>query len=184
MTNQLLIAIGIMLILSFILQNSSKKKSKKKQEAKKPNSDSILQEPADEIYPYKDKYMLTKNEYTFYLELQKLAKEMNWIICPKVGLKELFEVTNQDNYMHYFGKIAQKHIDFIICKEDLKPLYAIELDDNSHNGEKRKEADEFKNKLFEQSRVKLIRIKACTEYSKDYIIRNILNTSEKDGHTS
>lgn len=158
---EILIAIIVILVLSNIFQAKSNKKA-----------------PPDKIkgMPYKDKYILTKNEYIFYNELKKLADENKWIICPKVGLKDLFEITTKENYMAYFRKISQKHIDFIICKDDLKPLYAIELDDNSHKKEKAKESDEFKNELFKNSKIKLIRIKTCKEYSKEYIIRNIENT--------
>lgn len=183
MTTQILIAIAIMLAFSYIMQPKKKKTKKKQKNNKKlqlTKNDSVLQEQIEETYPYKDKPLLTKNEYIFYIELQKLAKEMHWIICPKVGIKDIFQVTDKENYMHYFGRIAQKHIDFIICREDLTPLYAIELDDKSHNSEKRQESDKFKNKIFEKSRIELIRIKACSEYSKEYIIRNILNKSNRE----
>lgn len=124
--------------------------------------------------PYKERYILTKNEYIFYNELKKIAEEMGWIICPKVGLKELFEVTTKEGYMTHFGRISQKHVDFIICKNDLKPIFAIELDDNSHNTDKAKQSDAFKNEIFKKSSVKLVRIKACREYSKEYIMRNLV----------
>ena len=170
MIRLLIIIIGALFVAN-VLQVISQNQKKQKYTAKEEISTTIN---LDEM-PYKDKYMLTKNEYIFYKELQKIATEMNWIICPKVGLKDLFEVTTKENYISHFRRISQKHIDFIICKDDLKPLYAIELDDNSHNTEKAKQSDRFKNELFKKSRIKLIRIKACKEYSKEYIMRNILN---------
>jgi len=119
--------------------------------------------------PYKQKFILTKNEYLFYNELKKITDNQGLIICPKVGLKDLFEITTKDNYMSWFGRIAQKHIDFIICDNKLRPIYGIELDDNSHKT--REDSDNFKDKLFEKSSIKLIRIKARrnTEYNKEYI---------------
>lgn len=177
--NGIAVVLGLLLVLNIIANILGKKKRNKPQENYIPtmyNKEQI----ENKIYPYKPKFILTKNEYTFFIELQKIAKEMNWIICPKVGMKELFEVTDKQNYMKYFGMISQKHIDFIICKEDMKPIYAIELDDNSHNKQKVKETDEFKNRLFDLSYIKLIRIKAYTEYSKEYIIRNILKEEPKN----
>ncbi len=162
---KILIIIILALFFSNCLQAITNKKGKKL------NLDNL---------PYKDKYILTKNEYIFYIELKNIAKEMNWIICPKVGLKDLFEITTKENYMSHFGRISQKHIDFLICDNALRPIYAIELDDNSHKN--RKDSDEFKNKLFEKSKIKLIRIKACKEYSDQYIMRNI--DKEKDNETS
>lgn len=170
MIRLLIIIIGALFVAN-LLQAISQSQKRQKRTTKEERSTTInLSE-----MPYKDKYLLTKNEYHFYRELQKIAAEMNWIICPKVGLKDLFEITTKENYMSHFGRISQKHIDFIIGKDDLKPIYAIELDDNSHNTEKVKQSDNFKDELFEKSRIKLIRIKACKEYSKEYIMRNILN---------
>lgn len=166
----LFIIIGALFVANILQAISKRQKYRNDSYDKAPgNSNAILEE-----MPYKDKYILTENEYLFYQELREIAAEMNWIICPKVGLKELFEVTASENYMNHFGRISQKHIDFVICKDDLKPLYAIELDDNSHNSEKAKKSDRFKDELFGNSRVKLIRIKACEEYSREYIMRNIL----------
>lgn len=116
---------------------------------------------------FKSKYILTGNEYKFYKVLKKITDQHNLIICPKVGLKDLFKVTNKSNYMAAFSKISQKHIDFLICDNDLHPCAAIELDDNSHKG--REENDNFKNELFQNSPIKLIRIKAYPDYSEKYV---------------
>lgn len=169
MIRLLFIIIGALFVAN-ILQAISQSQKKQKSNSKENANNTIN---LDEM-PYKDKFMLTKNEYIFYNELKKIATEMDWIICPKVGLKDLFEVTTKENYIGHFRRISQKHIDFIICKDDLKPIYAIELDDNSHNSEKAKQSDRFKNELFKKSKIKLIRIKACKEYSKEYIMRNII----------
>lgn len=166
----LIIIIGALFVAN-VLQAISQNQKRRRTEKNKSEASNLID--LSEM-PYKDKYMLTENEYLFYRELRKVAAEMDWIICPKVGLKDLFEVTASENYMGHFRRISQKHIDFIICKEDLKPIFAIELDDNSHNSERAKQSDRFKDDLFQRSRIKLIRIKACKEYSKEYVIRNIL----------
>lgn len=126
---------------------------------------------------FKSKYILTGNEYKFYKVLKKITDQHNLIICPKVGLKDLFEVTNKSNYMAAFSKISQKHIDFLICDNDLHPCAAIELDDSSHKG--REENDNFKNELFKYSSIELIRIKAYPDYSEKYVkdsLSQFLNT--------
>lgn len=105
---------------------------------------------------YKKKYLFTKNEFYFYKQLQKIAEEKNLIPLAKVRLADFIEVSNKSEYMKYFAKIRSKHIDFLLLdKETLKIVVAIELDDNSHSNEK----DEFKNKLFEQINIPLIRCK-------------------------
>lgn len=163
---ELAIIISVILII-YVLSKSNKGKSKKKTQPDTLNSSDtkIIN------MSYKPKYILSKNEYIFYNELKKITDKNNLIICPKVGLKDLFEITDKSNYMSLFGRIAQKHIDFLICDDKLRPKYAIEVDDNSHKG--KEESDNFKNKLFENNNLKIIRIKAQMEYSEEYILRNL-----------
>ena len=75
-------------------------------------------------YPYAARHLLTKREYRFYLLLKEAADEYHYIICPKVGVKDLLAVTDKKQYMKYFHKIAQKHVDFVICDKDLYVLFA------------------------------------------------------------
>lgn len=126
-----------------------------------------------ENMPYKSKYLLSSNEYNFYKELKIYADEKDLLICPKVGLKDLFEVKGTKNYMTYFNKINKKHIDFLVCDNNLKPKYAIELDDKSHEQEKSVENDKFKNAIFTQANIPLIRIKALQQYNREYIEKSI-----------
>lgn len=110
--------------------------------------------------PYVLDNLLTQTEYNFYLVLNKIVVKHNCVICPKVGLKDIAKITAQkDEYMKWFSKISQKHMDFLICNEKLKPICVIELDDKSHNKESAKKNDEFKNLFFETIGLNLVRIK-------------------------
>ena len=46
--------------------------------------------------------------------------------------------------MKYFHKIAQKHVDFVICDRDLYVLFVIELDDSTHETRDAKKAGPLK----------------------------------------
>lgn len=115
-------------------------------------------------YPYAPKHLLTKREYKFYLLLKEVADEYQYIICPKVGVKDLLAVTDRKQYMKYFHKIAQKHIDFVICDKDLYVLFAIELDDSSHATRDAKKRDHLKNKAFAAAGIPLKRITEIDRY--------------------
>jgi len=168
-----IVSILLLLVVAFCIKflNVVTKKTQYKQEA----SEEWIYDKAtnlnDDILPYKSKYILTKNEYLFYKELKKITDRNNLLICPKVGLKDLFDVTDKANYLSWFGKISQKHIDFLVCDGMLRPKYAIEVDDNSHQN--REESDIFKNSLFKNSNIDIIRIKAQREYSEEYILQNL-----------
>lgn len=112
-----------------------------------------------EKMPYKSKYILTKNEYVFYNALRPLTDNRNYLICPKVGLKDIASITDKQNYMKWFGKISQKHVDFIVCDNTLKPLFAIELDDSSHDNEKAVKNDTFKDEFFTTINLDLVRVR-------------------------
>lgn len=135
-----------------------------------------------ENLPYKFKYLLSPNEYKFYKELKLFTDENNLLICPKVGLKDLFDVKGNEtkNHTSYFNKISKKHIDFLVCDNALKPKYAIELDDKSHEKEKSKINDDFKNAIFGQANIPLIRIKALQQYTREYVESSIGFTSSID----
>ena len=117
-------------------------------------------------YPYAARHLLTKREYRFYLLLREVADEYHCIICPKVGVKDLLSVTDQRQYMKYFHKIAQKHVDFVICNQDLYVLFAIELDDSSHETRDARKRDHLKDKAFAAAGIPLKRI---TEIDKKQI---------------
>lgn len=117
-------------------------------------------------YPYAARHLLTKREYRFYLLLREVADEYHYIICPKVGVKDLLSVTDQKQYMKYFHKIAQKHVDFVICDKDLYVLFAIELDDSTHETRDARKRDHLKDKAFAAAGIPLKRI---TEIDKKQI---------------
>lgn len=160
----ILIVIGIIIIVLEIASQlvRNKKTNEKLHKSNSNGADATLNstgavEPEEEIYSfYRRKYLFTKNEFYFYKQLQKISEEKNLIPLAKVRLADFVEVTSKSDYMKYFAKIRSKHIDFLLLeKETLKIVVAIELDDNSHINEK----DEFKNKLFEQINIPLIRCK-------------------------
>ena len=91
--------------------------------------------------------------------MRKAAGEgYHYIICPKVGVKDLLSVTDKKQYMKYFHKIAQKHVDFVICDRDLYVLFVIELDDSTHETRDAKKRDRLKNKAFAAAGIPLKRI--------------------------
>lgn len=116
--------------------------------------------------PYKrQKYLLTRSEYDFYRVLQPIAARNNWLICPKVRLADVVYVKGQkEGWNAYFGKIAQKHLDFVICNRALQPLFAIELDDRSHGKADAIRRDMEKNEILAASEFPLVRRKTQKAY--------------------
>lgn len=82
-----------------------------------------------------------------------------YILAPKVGMKDFIGINVKNDYMKYFSHIAQKHIDFLICdKETLSPVLGIELDDNSHNKDSRKNRDQNVDQIYNAVGLKIFHI--------------------------
>ena len=160
-----LIIIGIILAASFLFKALHSKQFP-------PEHSASCSDGAREL-PYRRRHILTNVEYRFYKALKPICDSKGYLILPKIGLKDLFDVTAKEDHFHWFGKISQKHVDFVICDCTLHPLFAIELDDSSHNTLKALKNDTFKDTLFRSCCFPLYRVPATKEYSEEYIRRFI-----------
>ena len=125
----------------------------------KQNTEAITNNSLNYI---KNDYLLTRTELIFYRELIKIANELNLIIFPKIRLADIFK----HNELKDFNKIKSKHIDFLLCdKSNCKIRLAIELDDYTHNKKQAIANDNFKNEIFKQTNLPLIRIKVNNKYN-------------------
>lgn len=119
----------------------------------------------EDIYRLRDDF-LSPAEYSFFKVAKSLLKEY-FVICPKVSLMDLFFVTQPKKNMSAYNRINRKHVDFVIC-DPLKmlPLFAIELDDKSHQRESRRERDRFVDTVFAQAELPLVHIPAQHTYNQ------------------
>ena len=128
-------------------------------------------------YPYRFKNLLTNTEYTFYKVLKNSCDANNLLICPKVRLEDFVEVTDYQEKYKFRAYIRSRHIDFIICDSSLRVLAGVELDDSSHNSQKAKENDMFKDNVFRVIGIPLFRAKTGNrnyQQQVDYIMNHIM----------
>jgi len=115
-------------------------------------------------YAVRDNFV-TPAELAFWRVLARVVGG-RLVVCPKVRLGDLFFVTRPANRMSHYGRISQKHVDFLLCDPDgLKPVVAIELDDSSHARPDRQERDAFVNQVFEAADLPLLRIPVRRHYA-------------------
>ena len=134
------------------------------------NSSKEKEDHKENTYQYKKrKYLFTKNELYFYRDLQKSIEGMNLTIFAKVRLADIIEPTEKQNWNAAFNKIKSKHVDFVLCEnQTFQPKIIIELDDNSHNAENRKQRDLFVDNVLKMSNLTIIHT-----YSADKIKEKI-----------
>lgn len=133
---------------------------------KENNNNNDFKEKELTNLPYRKRYLLTKTEYSFYNALKDICKAQEIQICPKVRLEDLAEVTTKQSKMKYKGYIKSRHVDFTLCDSKLNVIAVVELDDYSHNTNKAKQTDSFKNQLFETIGIPLFRIIVCNNYTE------------------
>jgi len=127
-------------------------------------------------FPYmKKECLLSEAERKFYFVLFEILGN-NYLIFSKVRMADLFYLPKMNNsdFYHYQNKIQSKHVDFLICdKENIKPLLAIELDDSSHLKIDRISRDNLVDKIFENAKLPIFRIKVSASYNKENLLNQI-----------
>ena len=107
-------------------------------------------------------YQINNNIFTDKV-LKEITIKMDLTIFTKVRLADII-YSPKFNYKD-FNRIKAKHIDFVLTDKDGNIKALIELDDKSHEQEKRKERDEFLNNIFQNQKIKLLRIPVKYSYN-------------------
>ena len=147
MENLILIIIGFGVIVLVATRLMPKKKSK------------VESEDCYDLNQYylKKSIVTPVEKWMFAIIKDELTEE--YIVAPKVGIKDFVGVKNGNNYMKYFGHIAQRHIDFLVCKRDtLAPAFGIEIDDTSHEQQQRKTRDQENDQIYHAIGIKVLHI--------------------------
>lgn len=165
------ILIGL-LVLSIILNKKYKNKIKNNTVTKENNNQTYpdIEQKRQEYYndiksnhiinytkSYEPKYLMTTNEKAQYRKLLQWATKHNLIVFSKVRLLDLITPRkNQDNYKGALWKIQAKHIDYVICDQDIRVKCIVEINDNSHNRQDRADRDNFVSEVLQACGYKVL----------------------------
>lgn len=125
-------------------------------------------------YYLKNSIVTPVEKWMYNIIKDELTEE--YFVAPKVGIKDFVGVKKGNNYMKYFGHIAQRHIDFLVCKKDtLSPAFGIEIDDTSHEQQNRKDRDQENDQIYNAIGIKVLHMptKIKEEELRD-IIKNAI----------
>lgn len=139
-----------------------------------PSAPTPDEEVKEKELPYRIRDdFLSPAEFSFFKVLYQLVSP-RLTIQSKVRLADVFFVANPNENIKFFNYISAKHIDFLICDSvDMKPLLGIELDDSSHEAQKRQKRDIFVERTFETAKLPLVHIKAQHDYNSREIAAQI-----------
>lgn len=141
------------------------------QTSKGESAESAAQEPEitiDFAHAYQAQPLFTRNEWQNYKTLREVAEVKGYVICPKVRLLDIVRPKNgEQKYKTLLYKIQAKHVDFVICDQNMSIKAIIELDNSTHDTDKGKERDAFVDTVLRSVGYKVIHTR--------YINRDILD---------
>lgn len=132
-------------------------------------------------FPYQiSSKFVSPAELSFYLQAYEILNG-RYTICPKVALSELLAVKAKGkSWRSAFNKISQKSVDFVVCEtQTMKPLYAIELDDASHDRPDRQKRDDFMDRAFAAAGLALLHVDCKRGYSHEEMVETLLMPLQK-----
>lgn len=113
------------------------------------------------LYNYTAKQsMMTRAESDFFIKLQRTVQE-KYYVFPQVHLSAILDhrVKGQE-WRYAFRHINGKSVDYVLCNRlTLKPTYAIELDDHTHDARDRQRRDSEVERIFEVANLPLVRFR-------------------------
>lgn len=119
----------------------------------------------------KKAYLLSHAEQRLFLALNSVFGR-NVRLMAKVRLADV--VSCATTYGGDFGRISQKHLDFVVVDPaNSRILIAIELDDRSHLTFATRERDAFVNELLRSIGLPLVRIQAAASYNPHVLRQQI-----------
>ena len=125
---------------------------------------------------------MTRAEGEFFIKLDNAVRE-RYYVFPQVHLSAILDhrVKEQDrNYA--FRHINGKSVDYVLCDRiTLQPIYAIELDDYTHEQVDRRKRDSEVERIFDEANLPLVRFKS-RDISEANIIQMLMNASERLNH--
>ena len=106
-------------------------------------------------WPFYIKKPLTQPEQVLYHRLVKALPEH--VVLAQVQVSRVLGVKKGFNFNEWNNRINRLSYDFVVCAKDSSVLAAIELDDKSHESNRRSATDEKKNKATADAGLRLIR---------------------------
>ena len=122
---------------------------------------------------------MTQAEAAFYDRLLNIAGN-RYYIFPQIHLSSL--LTNQTKGRYWkaaFQRINRTSVDYVLCnKQTMRPVYAVELDDVTHDTAERRVRDEGVNKMLQSVNMPLVRFRNVGSLTDQQIIDRFADAAE------
>lgn len=104
-------------------------------------------------------FLITKVENILLLRIEKALEGTDFKIYCQVALNRIVKPNSTNKKEHFIlsKKIGSKSVDYVIVDNEKRIIFAIELDDSSHNSKRAKERDSVKDSIFKAAGLPLMR---------------------------
>lgn len=124
----------------------------------------------DFSHAYQAQQLFTKNEWQNYKTLREITQQKGYVICPKVRLLDIVRPrSGEQKYKTLLYKIQSKHVDFVICDQNMNIKAVLELDDKTHDTEKGIARDTFVDTVLQSVGYKVIHTRYISKELIDMI---------------
>lgn len=106
-------------------------------------------------WPFYARKPLSVPEQVLYHRMVKALPDH--IVLAQVQVSRVLGVKKGFSFHEWNNRINRLSYDFVVCSKDSTVLFAVELDEQSHETERRKVTDDKKNKATEAAGIKLVR---------------------------
>lgn len=133
------------------------------------------------VYTYARKdAIMTTVEAAFYSRLLSVAGD-KYYIFPQIHLSALLRNQTKGRYWKAaFQRINRTSVDYVLCdKETMRPVYAVELDDSTHDAPKRRARDTGVEKMFIDVGMPLVRFRNVGDMTDEDITEHFLASAQK-----
>ncbi len=169
----------VKVIEGFIEYNENERKATIKQRPEEKQYQQYQQ--YQQILPYRlNMSVLTPSEGSVYDILNIFCQKHKLMLLSKIRIADFVITDTRTNFYKWFNKISAKHVDYLICDyRTYAPLLAIELDDYTHNWQKRKERDDFINQVYYSIGLPIIHLTYINENDIIKQVSEVLNIKEE-----
>lgn len=133
-------------------------------------------------YRYSRKQSFISDSEKAFFKLLSQAAGDRYYIFPQVHLSTLFKNDTIGRYRKLaFQIINRRSVDYVLCDKDtLEPVYAVELDDPSHQRPDRQKRDQNVEQLFAANNLPLVRFSDYRNLSLDDIAKRFYDAHNKE----
>lgn len=135
-------------------------------------------DPNQEVWPFEKRSLLTETEQRFYKILKEAIPE--YPIYIQVPLSQMMRVKYGYDRHNWNNRVNRMSVDFVVCDHHTHIIAAIELDDPSHDNEKRQADDAKKDKALGSANIKVIRYRVENMPNLSKIRLDVMNEQKAE----